>query len=154
MKVELGVHCTSSLFPVSVRLLGGDTANEGRVQLTVDNTTGGICDSGWNENAAKVTCRMLGFKGSFYALPFSYEMLGSRVQSLLGSVTCNGSETSLQQCTYSKDGQCRFFAGLVCSNEGVFEYMIFVNKVFPIMNSVWRRDTVTQSIARTKIYNI
>ena len=44
-----------------VRLAGGDTPNEGRVEICFDNQFGTICNDGWDGNDAKVICGELGF---------------------------------------------------------------------------------------------
>lgn len=48
---------------VSVRLTGGSTSNEGRVIVTLGNTDGSVCDDLWDNDDAKVVCRMLGYHG-------------------------------------------------------------------------------------------
>lgn len=48
---------------VSVRLTGGSTSNEGRVIVTLGNTDGSVCDDSWDNNDARVVCRMLGYHG-------------------------------------------------------------------------------------------
>ena len=46
----------------SVQLQGGNVRNEGRVELSVGNWIGTICDNGFGEAEAKVVCRMLGHR--------------------------------------------------------------------------------------------
>jgi len=48
-----------------VRLVDGSTSREGRVQASTDNSTWGpICDDGFDDDDAKVICRMLGYTRS------------------------------------------------------------------------------------------
>ena len=44
-----------------VKLVGGDTPNEGRVEICYNNQFGTICDDNWDGNDAKVICGQLGF---------------------------------------------------------------------------------------------
>ena len=44
-----------------VRLVGGDTPNEGRVEICFNNQFGTICNDGWDGNDATVICGQLGF---------------------------------------------------------------------------------------------
>ena len=45
----------------SVRLVGGDSDSEGTVEVCNDNLWGLVTEAGWDDNDAKVVCRMIGF---------------------------------------------------------------------------------------------
>lgn len=42
-----------------IRLVGGRSANEGRVELCLNNNWGTVCDTSWDVNDAMVVCRQL-----------------------------------------------------------------------------------------------
>ena len=48
----------------SLRLVGGQSANEGRVEICINGVWGTVCHSSWSSNDARVVCRQLGFSGS------------------------------------------------------------------------------------------
>ena len=54
---SIGQQCTNG----DVRLIGGMSANEGRVEVCKDRSWGTVCDSGWSNSDARVVCRQLGY---------------------------------------------------------------------------------------------
>ena len=44
-----------------IRLVGGSTVNEGRVEVCWNETWGTVCDGYWSTNDGNVACRQLGF---------------------------------------------------------------------------------------------
>ena len=45
----------------SIRLVGGDTEYEGRVELCSGGSWTSICPAGWDSNEAHVVCEQLGY---------------------------------------------------------------------------------------------
>ena len=54
-----------------LRLVGGNSQTEGRVEIFYDGRWGTICDDSWNIDDANVVCRMLGFQRAISAPGFS-----------------------------------------------------------------------------------
>ena len=51
------VNCTDG----ELRLSGGTTSREGRVEMCYERQWGTVCDNSWGVADAKVACRQLGF---------------------------------------------------------------------------------------------
>ncbi|RXN00328.1 Neurotrypsin [Acipenser ruthenus] len=100
------VTCTpqeAAMF-VPVRLLGGNSEREGRVEVYHAGQWGTICDDQWDDPDAEVVCRQLGFGGVAKAWSQAYFGEGYG-PVLLDEVQCTGNELSIEQCSKSLWGE-------------------------------------------------
>ena len=106
---------------INVRLVGGSSYNEGRVEVNYNGEWGTVCDDGWDDTDAGVVCRQLGFGSSGSAIRSAGFGQGSG-PIWLDSVTCSGHEPSLascihlgvnvtRSCTHTEDAGVRCFGG-------------------------------------------
>ena len=56
MTVQLISGCING----TLRLVGGRSLNEGRVEICIDGVCGTVCDDYWDSSNARVVCRQLG----------------------------------------------------------------------------------------------
>lgn len=63
---------------MDVRLVGGSSPSNGRVEVNFGEGWGTVCDDDWDDNDARVACRMLGYQG----------YLHMRLLSLNGTCLC------------------------------------------------------------------
>ncbi|XP_056617033.1 lysyl oxidase homolog 3B isoform X1 [Triplophysa dalaica] len=110
----------------TVRILGGRTRYEGRVEVLHTETNGTelwglICGDGWGTEEAMVVCRQLGLGYANHGLQETWYWDSSNVTDMVMSgVKCTGDEMSLSQCQRHKTVTCqktsaRFAAGVICS---------------------------------------
>ena len=102
-----------------IRLVGGSSSNEGRVEIQYNGTWGTICDDLWNKNAAQVACRMLGYTNASHAWNESHFGVGNG-RIWLDEVFCTGNEGNIYECSHSNWGvhNCRHTkdVGVTCIN--------------------------------------
>ncbi|XP_078145662.1 lysyl oxidase homolog 3B isoform X2 [Centroberyx gerrardi] len=105
----------------SIRIVGGRTTYEGRVQVQVGSKWGTVCSAGWTTKEAMVVCRQLGLGYSMHAITETWYWDSSNVtEMVMSGVKCTGSEMSLSQCQHHKTVSCqkaaaKFAAGVICS---------------------------------------
>nr|XP_006812538.1 PREDICTED: deleted in malignant brain tumors 1 protein-like [Saccoglossus kowalevskii] len=105
-----------------LRLRGGSTSFEGRLEILHENTWGTICDDEWDIVDADVVCRELQMGYALDALTMSsgaFSEGSNRMPVHLDNVNCDGTEAKLEFCSHDHWGQhnCGHFedAGVRCS---------------------------------------
>ena len=83
-----------------LRLVGGSSYNEGRVEVNYNGEWGTVCDDGWDDTDAGVVCRQLGFGSSGTAIGSAgFGSFGNGSGSiLLSNIACTGDELLLSRC--------------------------------------------------------
>ncbi|KAJ8040994.1 Neurotrypsin [Holothuria leucospilota] len=81
-----------------IRLVGGQSENEGRVEVLANRRWGTVCDDDWDLDDAIVVCKELGYPGAEAYFTNSYFGGGSGT-IWLDNVECSGEENSLNDCT-------------------------------------------------------
>ncbi|XP_064421061.1 lysyl oxidase homolog 3B isoform X3 [Latimeria chalumnae] len=116
-------------FESSIRLSGGRTRFEGRVEVLVgldgnerQKKWGLICGEGWGTMEAMVVCRQLGLGYANHGLQETWYWDASNLtEMVLSGVKCNGDEMSIHHCQHHTESiNCkrtgtRFAAGVICS---------------------------------------
>ncbi|XP_071836531.1 scavenger receptor cysteine-rich domain-containing protein DMBT1-like [Apostichopus japonicus] len=108
---DAGVSCNS------VRLVGGQNWNEGRIEVYHNGEWGTICNYGWDDNDASVICRQLGFESNGTATSSAIYGEGT-VKIWLDKVECTGNEKTIDECGNTGWGnhncEPREDAGVLC----------------------------------------
>eukprot|EP00106_Octopus_bimaculoides_P023038 XP_014790480.1 PREDICTED: deleted in malignant brain tumors 1 protein-like [Octopus bimaculoides] len=113
-----GAECSK----YKIRLRGGNSTKEGRVEIFQKGIWGTICDRNWNDEAASVVCRSLGYnQGVSYG---GWKFGQGKGTIWFDDVTCNGDETFIDHCAkkpWSDKMACNHScdAGVVCLEKGV-----------------------------------
>ena len=108
--------------PVAVRLAGGSTEAEGRVEVYIIGEWGTVCGMSWDPLDSKVICQQLGYKGvnRAYSNTNQHNFGEGTGRSWLSDLRCTGSEANLLQCPHDGvGGVCAHLrdVGVVCTNE-------------------------------------
>ena len=91
------------LTPLVVRLFGGSTRYEGRVEVYYNGEWGTVCDDDWDLNDAKVVCRQLGFGTVITARDNIF--YGKGIGPVwLNNLNCTGTEVTIEDCSSSGFG--------------------------------------------------
>ncbi|XP_069833151.1 lysyl oxidase homolog 3 isoform X2 [Dendropsophus ebraccatus] len=120
---DAAVKCNTPYlgYDKTIRIIGGRTQFEGRVELKLGNSWGYLCSDGWNTKEAMVACRQLGMGYSLHAVTETWYWDATNVtEMIMSGVRCSGTEMSLQQCARHKSVSCkntgtRHAAGVICS---------------------------------------
>ena len=77
-----------------MRLVGGSSYNEGRVEVYYNGRWGTVCNDGWDKVDANIVCKQLGFESSEVA-----DFGVTRKEAiLLDNVICSSNDTVLASC--------------------------------------------------------
>lgn len=82
-----------------IRLVGGSSSNEGRLEIFHNNQWGTVCHDGFNTDDGIVACRQLGYTG-FVKYQCCGQLGGRGTGPIwLEGIACNGSEYNLLDCS-------------------------------------------------------
>ena len=95
-ELYISIINTKCLFVITVRLVGGSSYNEGRVEVYYNGRWGTVCNDGWNDNYASLVCAQLGFGSSGRLADFG----AGTGTILLEKVLCSINDTILASCGY------------------------------------------------------
>ena len=119
--ISIDVTTNDTAAEGSVRLMGGTTPLEGRVEVFLLGHWGTVCDSNWDFVDAIVVCRQLGNLQAVEA-PINAAFGAGSGPSWYYRVYCTGTERNLTECSkrFSNTGSaCPHSrdAGAVCSSQ-------------------------------------
>ena len=113
-RVVVGTGCTLTLLLLlllslaaarDVRLVGGDSDNEGRVEVYYSGEWGTVCDDGWGYNDADTVCRQLGFERAD-AVYYRAEEFGQGTGRIwLDELSCPSDASSILECNHNGWGR-------------------------------------------------
>ncbi|XP_072168033.1 scavenger receptor cysteine-rich domain-containing protein DMBT1-like [Diadema setosum] len=115
---DAGVICSLPENNITLRLVGGNTPYEGRIEIQLEGTWGTVCDNNWDKSDSRVLCRQLGL-GPGVEAPGNATFGKGTGPIYVDNLDCRGHESSIalcpnngvevHNCTHDND------AGVVCS---------------------------------------
>ncbi|XP_030620921.1 lysyl oxidase homolog 3A [Chanos chanos] len=117
---QLGLGYASS--GLRIRIVGGRTTHEGRVEVKVGSRWGVVCSEGWTTREAMVACRQLGLGYSLHPITETWYWDSSNItEMVMSGVKCKGDEMTLAHCQHHRAVSCKkagsqFSAGVICSD--------------------------------------
>ena len=110
----------------AVRLVNGNNASEGRVEIYLQGQWGTVCDDLWDIREATVVCKQLGFLDAISAVGSAEFGEGSGPIQLDDLPDCVGNETTLIHCSARpiKEHNCAHSedAGVRCNPQTLCKY--------------------------------
>ncbi|XP_063969960.1 uncharacterized protein LOC129282496 [Lytechinus pictus] len=98
---DAGVQCSAK--ELDLRLSGGSTPNEGRVEVYYRGNWGRVCaGSSWDKSEADVVCRVVGYPNLAQEPRGSFESGSGAV--FLVNLMCAGTENAVKACSSSVSG--------------------------------------------------
>ncbi|XP_038060515.1 deleted in malignant brain tumors 1 protein-like [Patiria miniata] len=121
---DAGVVCSNADLPekYDVRLRGGDSDLEGRVEVYIIGAWATVCDHGWDITDATVVCQQLGHTGALSAN--SSAAFGQGTGNIVfDKVACKGTENRLHDCPLDTTNNCSHSqdAGVVCKPPELYD---------------------------------
>ncbi|XP_044255606.1 protein bark beetle isoform X2 [Tribolium madens] len=92
---------------VPIRLLGGATETEGRLQIKIDNEWGTVCNYGWTMKNAALVCQQLGYvlnPEDWFLKPSETPSAGMSEDVILSNVQCDDFDLDITKCKAETKG--------------------------------------------------
>ncbi|CAH2236667.1 jg20886 [Pararge aegeria aegeria] len=86
---------------VPIRLLGGRTPHEGRLQVRIDGKWGTVCNYGWNIQNAALVCNQVGLAlnpSDWFLEPIEIPSAGMTEDIILSNVDCTEFDNDITKC--------------------------------------------------------
>ena len=106
-----------------MRLVGGSSLNEGRIEVYYSGEWGTVCSDGWDDSDSSLVCSQLGFKSS----KTSEESVPGTGRIFLDNVICSSNDTILANCGHYGVGitiNCDHSKDVAIKCYGMHKYVI------------------------------
>ncbi|CAI8015578.1 Neurotrypsin [Geodia barretti] len=100
---DVAVRCKSECDDGDLRLVGGDSENDGLLQVCFSGRWGTVNRDGWTDVDTHVACRQLGFNntGTYSTKTATRRSISTPIQ--MDNVGCYGTEARLIDCAYDME---------------------------------------------------
>lgn len=77
-----------------------------------------VCDTGFNDNAARVVCRELGYRDGRAICCSAYGAVSEKYIQMNYTLRCNGRESSVDECLQEEACDTANYSSVVCFGKG------------------------------------
>ncbi|GLH02202.1 LOW QUALITY PROTEIN: Protein bark beetle [Gryllus bimaculatus] len=110
--LEVSENDTTEILPIEsqipVRLLGGLTSKEGRLQVRIGSSWGTVCNYGWTLRDAALACHQLGLvlnPGDWFLERSEIPAAGANEDIILSNVRCTDEDVDITKCRAEHIGE-------------------------------------------------
>lgn len=111
---------------LKTRIVGGNSPNQGRLEVSRDGVWGTVCDNSWSTYDARVACKELGYPDGISYLR-SYHGPGTGPIHM-DDLNCRGTEKSIFECPNNGWNVSSPFCNDHSKDAGVFCFLWGKNK--------------------------
>lgn len=89
-------------------------SHSGAVMIYQNKTWLRVCDTGFNDKAARVVCREMGFNDGRAICCSAYGAVGEKYIQMNNTLRCNGREKNVKECLREERCESASYASVVC----------------------------------------
>ncbi|XP_038068391.1 scavenger receptor cysteine-rich domain-containing group B protein-like isoform X2 [Patiria miniata] len=158
--LDVGVACTGpfvgnehDMRNADVRLAGGLTAADGRLEIFFNGEWSTVCNDEWDDVDADVVCRQLGYRKVLNAHHYIDGLPAGSGSILLDNVRCQGDEITIMGCRHNglHTHNCGHWQDVVIECYHEYDWTLSGEKIFAIIGVLFVAITLGLFIIKRRM---